>query len=199
MPEASISFRAFVAVGVPPELLDRIDTEAKRLAAQCDPHTVRWVRPEQCHLTLRFFGNVPSEQRDALTSALRRAAAGVAPFSLTVRGLGCFPSPERARVIWLGVEGDLAALTQLQERVVQETAAFGSDLEERDFHPHLTLGRVKAFGPSLRRLGEIIQSTEVGTLGSWEVKGIALTQSRLSSSGSIYTALAEVPLAEGRP
>src|SRR5205823_12244196 len=115
------------------------------------PDTVRWTRMDQLHLTLKFFGNVQREEVDALQEALRRAVANVSPFALTISELGCFPSPQRPNVIWLGLGGGVSILEQMQRQVALECAAFGSHSEDRAFHAHLTIGRAKALGRDARR------------------------------------------------
>lgn len=195
MPDRPIQIRAFVAACLPNGLLERIQGEQERLDVQCGPNAVRWTRAAQLHLTLRFYGNVPGEQLEALKGALHRAAVGTSPLSLTARGLGCFPSSQRPNIIWLGLEGDLDELEKLQARIEQESAGFGNHSEDRKFHPHLTIGRVKASGRHARRVGEIIQSTELASLGTWEVNEITLMQSQLLPTGSIYTPLAEIQVA----
>jgi RNA 2',3'-cyclic 3'-phosphodiesterase len=186
--------RAFAAACLPDELLGRIQWEQERLATQCDPTAVRWTRSDQLHLTLRFYGNVRSEDLPSLKAGLESAVAGTSPLSLTARGLGCFPSPERPNVIWIGLEGDVGPLEKLQAAIERETAAFSGHSEERRFHAHLTIGRVKAVGPAARRMGEVIRSARVGAVGAWEVREITLMQSRLSPAGASYTALGRFPL-----
>jgi RNA 2',3'-cyclic 3'-phosphodiesterase len=195
MPERSDQIRAFVAACLPVGVLARIKAEQKRLASKMETDAVRWTRSEQLHLTLKFYGNVAGDRVDSLKAALHRAVKGVRPISLTADGLGCFPSSQQPRVLWVGLDGDLEELKQLQARVEVESAAFGNHSEDREFHPHLTLGRVKTPGAGARRIGEVIRSSEVGPMGSWEVRQITLIQSRLSPAGSTYTALAEIPLA----
>jgi RNA 2',3'-cyclic 3'-phosphodiesterase len=197
MPERPNQIRAFVAACLPADLLERIQKEQDRLYVPCGSDAVRWIRSAQLHLTLKFCGNVPGEHLEALKGALHRAAVEVRPFSLTARGLGCFPSPQRPNIIWLGLEGDLGQLEKLQTRIEQESAGFGNHSEDRKFHPHLTIGRVKVSGRRARRVGEIIRSAEVGRVGKWEVNEIWLMQSQLSPSGSAYTALAEIQVANG--
>jgi RNA 2',3'-cyclic 3'-phosphodiesterase len=190
----SAQIRAFAAASLPPALLEAIREEQQTLARQCERETVRWTGAEQLHLTLRFYGNVPSGQLPALQEALGRAVTGLPALSLIAKGLGCFPSPQRPAVLWVGLEGDVAELIELQRRIELETAPFGSHSEERRFHPHLTIGRVKAAGPGARRVGDVIRATALGQLGSWPVNEITLVQSRLSPHGSRYTALAQFEL-----
>ena len=146
------------------------------------------------HLTLKFLGNLEAGQPPVLAAALQEHVHGLKPLRLSARGWGCFPSPQRPSVIWAGLAGELDALRALQAVVERACAGFGSHSEDRAFHPHLTIGRVKAFGPAGRRIGERVRSEPSDDLGEWEVDRISLIRSRLSSQGSIYSSLAEIAL-----
>ncbi len=168
--------------------------EAGRWAAalSADPATgrgVRWSRPEGLHLTLHFFGEVPEEERARVTAAL---AAGVAAapgsFDLALEGLGAFPSPARARVIWVGVAGAGAArLARLSAAVERALAAFGFEADSRPFHAHLTLGRVEGAPP--RGLRAAIEAGAGRPLGAFRVEALTLYRSDRSPGGSRYTPL----------
>ncbi|MBI4664123.1 MAG: RNA 2',3'-cyclic phosphodiesterase, partial [Verrucomicrobia bacterium] len=179
-----------VAVPVPAELKAAIAESQRQLQARAGTKAVRWVSAAQWHLTLKFYGNVNSEQLPGLTDALRVACATTRPFPLSLGGLGCFPSWQKPSVIWIGVGGDLATLTGLQNSVEQRTAVFANRSEKRDFHPHLTVGRVKGSPRNARQAAQIIRTQQVLELGKWEVREIELIQSILSPQGSTYRSLA---------
>ena len=189
------ALRAFVAARLDAELLDKITAQQRRIEAKLARAPVRWTRPEQLHLTLHFLGNVQVEAIPALHQALSAAAQGIAPFRLALGTLGCFPNWRRPSVIWLGLQGELAALQRLQEAIRLRCQTFGSHAEERAFHPHLTIGRVKPAAQPARALGEVIQSEPAAALGGWHVDRVTLMRSELRAGGSIYTVLADVPLA----
>jgi 2'-5' RNA ligase len=182
---------------LPDDLLAKVkavqDKLDRRLSRDCR-NFVRWTAREQLHLTLKFYGNVHTAELDALQQRLRRAAGGISPFELGLAGLGCFPSAQRPNVIWIDLEGQVTALGTFQARVERETAAFGNHSETRPFHPHLTVGRVKAFGRQACRIGEAIGDETLPGLGTWTVGDVALVRSQLSPRGSIYTCLARIPL-----
>ena len=195
--ESPAHLRAFVAVQLPPALLEKVGQEQRALERQLGHELIRWTRPEQVHLTLKFFGNVAAADVEPLVAALGQSVVGVHPFELRVGGLGAFGSLKQPRVIWLGLQGDLTEAQKLQHQVDEKTGAFGSHSEDRSFKPHLTLGRVKAFGPRVQELGERLSRLTIGALGSWRVEEIELVQSRLSPKGSTYMSLAKVPLLSG--
>ena len=187
--------RVFVAVSVDAGLKHAIQRLQEQLGEPCGKHVVRWVKPEQLHLTLKFFGNVGVDQFPELSNALRCACQGVTAFRLAIGGLGCFPSLQRPSVIWLGVSGEVEILGKLQKDIGLATNAFGDHSEVREFSPHLTIGRVKAAGHEARQAGLVIRNTPVGEIGSWDVPGVELIQSTLSPEGSSYRQLASVPFA----
>ncbi len=126
--------RLFVAIDLPEEVRQSVTDICRGLAG------VRWLPPEQLHLTLRFMG----EADDAVNAAIRKGLATIAspPFPLTLNGTGCFPSPRRPRVLWVGLNSS-EPLMELQQKVETAVAAAGLPTEERPFSPHITLARLR--------------------------------------------------------
>ena len=184
--------RAFIALPLEPALAAEIRKVQERLNALGG--AVRWISPEQLHLTLRFLGNVAANRLDDLAAALRRACARAAPIRLALEGAGCFPNMKSPRVIWIGIQGDLAPLRALQEQIAQETKPFGDHSDERAFQPHLSIGRVKAFGMEGRKVAQAIERATVPELGEWTVHHVLLVRSKLTPDGARYSTLAEVAL-----
>lgn len=187
--------RCFIAIPLDRALAREVSRLPRQLAPALPPDAVRWVRVDQLHLTLKFFGDVPEHRVPALKERLRQACSAGTPLRLALSGLGCFPNPARPRVVWIGVSGDIDALRQLQERVATATADFGDQPEEQAFHPHLTIGRLKRRdAATLRRAGEALAAASVGALGQWTVSEVLLFSSLLSSQGPTHTVLARAPL-----
>src|SRR2546430_2441511 len=143
---ASTSIRAFIAIALEPGSIAGLQKFQQELQAKLLGNPVRWVKPQQIHLTLRFLGHVPKDSLDDLAAVLNRAGAGVAPLRLVLEGAGCFPNRDSPRVVWVGIQGDLDSLRRLQAQIEQEAQTFGDHTEERVFQPHLTIGRVTAGG-----------------------------------------------------
>lgn len=190
------SWRLFVALELPPEIV----RELKRLQAELQravPEGVAsWVRPESIHLTLKFLGDVPLKQLEALKAALDAAVRGQRRFLLHLGGLGCFPNTAHPRVLWVGVEGDLKPLAVLQASVEKHIAPLGYPPEERGFSPHLTLARARR---SARReeaatLGHAAETHHVNQTIRWQVEAISLMRSQLDPQGAIYTRIHHVAL-----
>jgi 2'-5' RNA ligase len=162
---------------------------AERLAAEPGGHAVRWTRPEAYHVTLRFLGRTPRERVAPVAAAVREAAREVAPFSLGLGALHGFPTPARARVVVIDLEPPdaIVALAASVERAVVES---GFAPEERAFHPHVTLGRVKDRSGRAPRLHASLGPTEPA---AFDVASLVFFQSVLGRSGSQYTPLERIP------
>jgi len=195
------SLRLFTALDVPSEICDRLGEAITRLQIEMPRGSVKWVRPNGIHLTLKFFGAVPSAKVADLQAALTQAAASISPFALRVEGLGVFPSALRPRVVWTGVEGDLSALEALQQAVETSVAALGFKPEARDFKPHLTLGRVNEHVSSAdhSKLGRALGALGQGgatSYGDFVVRHLDLIRSELRPTGAVYTQLFSAPFAD---
>jgi 2'-5' RNA ligase len=132
--------RLFVGVPIPNPAREQILTLLARLREGGWP--VRWVHDEGLHMTLKFFGEVAPERLDVIQEALRFAAAGAGAQALQLGELGAFPSRNRPRILWVGVEAP-ASLELLQDRIERGCEAIGFPPEGAPFQPHVTLGRVK--------------------------------------------------------
>jgi RNA 2',3'-cyclic 3'-phosphodiesterase len=187
--------RSFVAIELPEEAkkgLTRLRKELER-----DEHRfVKWVDPQGIHLTLKFLGNVPSERVTEIAEAVKKAVQGISPFLLEISGLGAFPSLKQARVLWVGVGGELDKLSTLQQNIDSALAALGFAKEERPFVAHLTLARIRegASPPERRSFGELVASAAFEDKYPIEVETVRLMRSRLTPAGAIYTCLSVVGL-----
>lgn len=199
MSKSSPWIRAFIALNLPPEVKAGLARFQDGLKGSWRSDWVRWTPPEQIHLTLRFLGNISADSVPELEAALRRACAGVSAFGLAAEGFGCFPDGSHPRILWIGMNGELDSLTSLVERVVRETGPWG-EREDKAFHPHLTIGRVKTNHPhELRKLSEEISRVKSPSLGKWPVTQVDLMQSELSEQGACHECIATVPLAGKLP
>jgi 2'-5' RNA ligase len=193
------AIRAFIAIELPAAILDELDKIEERLKPQMPTGAIRWVKPDSIHLTLKFLGQVPSDQISLITSSLKAAVATCPAFTLEVKDAGCFPNEHRPRVAWVGVheEGTGNRLQHLQRAVENAISPLGYPTEQRAFSPHLTLGRLaRDVRPAdLKRVGDVITAGPVGSLGRWTVTQVALIKSDLKPTGAVYTILTRAPLA----
>lgn len=184
--------RSFIAIELPAEVKQKMGELEASIRKQRE-FNVKWVDPESIHLTLKFLGNVSSGMVTQLTDTMTAAAVGTAPFRLEVTGTGVFPNPQRVRVVWVGVKGDVDVLTALQQRLDKGLAGLGFAPENREFSPHLTIGRVRdEAGPAERQaLGKLIAATGFAG-GAFTVAGYSLMRSVLTRQGAVYSQLGYV-------
>ena len=187
--------RLFVALEPPDSVrrrLGALQAELKRAAGPA-ADDAKWVAAENLHLTLQFLGGVPEERRGAVEAAIGEAAATASPLHLDVHGAGAFPSGRRARVLWAGIQGDVAPLGALVLELGRRLAALGFPSEERPFSAHLTLARARD-PRGLPGLAAALARCAEGPSARWPVQEVVLFQSHLSSRGPRYEALARCQL-----
>ena len=182
------AIRAFLAIDPPEEIFREIIKIQERLrkAIQGD---IRWVRPEGIHLTLKFFGYVYESDIANISRVVRDGVANMKALMLNVRNIGAFPSANRPRVLWLGIDGDTEALINLQTEIDTGFQEYGFKKEDRPFRPHFTLARIKE-PKGLVGLAETVKKNEDYIAGSFTVTGLTLFKSDLKPTGAIYTKLA---------
>lgn len=149
---------------------------------------VKWVRPENIHLSLKFLGDVEEGRGSELHAALQRAAGAgpePRPLALQISGFGVFPDYHRPHVLWAGVTPE-PGLELLQHGVEQAFAPLGFPTEARAFRPHVTLGRATrdARPREFAGLQEILNGIEFEETVS--VGEIDLMQSTLKPEGPVY-------------
>ena len=202
------SIRCFVAVELPEELRGRIAAGTAFLKkSKAD---VKWVRPENLHLTIKFLGQVPEDRVPELTGLLKEAVREAKPFEIEVAGAGVFPGPGSPRVFWVGVSDPRRLLARLARDVeeVLGKAGYGQQ-EKRDFFsPHLTLGRLRESRPAgprrpslkggaegreeARRLADELATLKDALFGKINLENISLMRSELGPGGARYSRLAKI-------
>lgn len=184
--------RAFIALDIPVGIQQRIAQETAPLARAAEG-TVRWVAPENIHLTIKFLGDVSPNQLELLTHTLSTEAAALPAFNMEIGGLGCFPNPRRPRVIWVGIQAP-ASLQHLVHSVEHATGKIGYPPEEKTFSPHLTIGRVKPHAENIPALRTLLEKMNVPSLGTASVSALHLFRSELKPGGAVYSLLFSAPL-----
>ena len=167
--------------------------ELRRRVVTGAPHArVTWVKPGHLHLTLRFIGEADAALSEKIRAALDRPI-GLPPFPLTIAGTGTFPPKRPPRVIWAGITGGLETLRAVEREVRTRLDPLVSPAEDRDYHPHVTLGRVK--NPAGLRPATLLEGYKDASFGVVEVGAVTLFESRLSSKGPTYLACGRTALA----
>ena len=169
---------------------------------------VRWVQPENAHLTLHFLGETEPERAELVRLAMPGLVAAHAPFDLRTAALGVFPHFRRPRVLWLGLHGPVHRLETLQRDLGQALATIGFPSADETFHPHVTLGRVRNDDGErvrLRDLPEAVKRRFVAPSGAAiappaqtvPVREVLLMRSHLGREGARYETVGAFPLGGG--
>ncbi len=186
------TIRAFVAANLDPDLkvvLARVQDRLKATRAD-----VGWVRPDNLHLTLKFLGQVEEDRLALIGETIAAAVARCGAIRFVFEGIGAFPRPREARVVWIGLSHGAEALAELQTRIEIALEPLGFVREARPFTAHLTLGRVR--GPAHReQLARSITGAPAEVLGEMVLDRIELMKSDLSIRGARYSILQSFPLA----
>lgn len=190
----SRTVRSFVAVEVTAEIRTRTQKLIQRL--QSVPAKVKWVEPENLHLTLKFLGDVEIEQTAAICTALRRAVATLEPFEVELAGVGAFPDVRRPRTVWIGVTRGEEALITLHGTLEDELAELGFRPENRRFRGHLTCGRVRSLARDNGQLATRLEENKDFYGGILIVDEILLISSELNADGPRYYPLGRAVLGE---
>ena len=178
--------RLFVAVPLTDEARRRVQVHLR--AAAPDGVPGRPVPADNWHLTLRFLGASTSAQRGGMARALAAAELGGA-FALRFGGLGAFPRPRSARVLWMGITEGVERLQELARVAEQAARENGYDPEEKPYRPHLTLSRIQ---PN-RDVARVIESVPPLEL-EMPVRDVVIYQSHLGGGPARYEAVERFPL-----
>lgn len=193
LPESS-RMRVFVAINLPGSERERLHAATGAIKEADFP--VRWVAPQNVHLTLKFLGEVPETEVSDVAAAIDEALRSTERFTMTFGGLGAFPSLRRPKVIWVGVEPK-AELLDVQSRVESALADLGHPPEKRDFRAHLTIGRGKKGARPARFRGLEELAGKVDYRGSAAVESVDVMRSTLRPSGAEYDVVERVMLRSG--
>ena len=183
--------RSFLAIELPELILNRIGEVQKDLkSSRAD---VRWVSPEKIHLTLKFFGNIEESEIDPIVKSIEEPVRITPSIFITVRGMGAFPGLKNPRVIWVGLHDEKKVLISFQNRIERGLEKIGYPPEDRPFHSHLTLGRMRS-NRGKDELAREIERHREEEFGHFQVEKVILFKSDLKPTGPIYTPLREVRL-----
>lgn len=184
--------RTFIAVDAGKSVRDRCVALQDALARAGTE--VKWVEAENLHVTLLFLGEVVDREVPALCRAVAECCATHDPFTMSVESAGCFPNPRRPRVVWVGVGDGGPELIALHEALEPPLLALGCyRREERQYTPHITLGRVKSDRPT-DKLAAALTKYATWQCGSTDVREILVLSSELTPQGPVYTVLSRAKL-----
>jgi 2'-5' RNA ligase len=182
--------RLFTAIELDDEARNAVAREQQRVRGEFGDAARSWrfVRPDHLHLTLVFAGEIADRPAAAIVEAMGHDISQ-SPFEMALGGTGTFPSHGRPQVLWLGVQSGVSACVALHGVVAGRLSHAGVVVDPRPFRPHLTLARSRD-----RRSGRLRLPDDCGIIGRLRVDHVTLFQSRLTSAGPTYTALARAHL-----
>lgn len=178
-------WRVFCAVELPPEVRARATEHIARLREAVPETRAGWEREEKLHITLKFLGEIEAQRVAALSQAAARATQSAQPLTLSLENAGAFPTHGAARVLWLGIKDAAGGLVRLQQSLEDECASEGFQREERAFHPHLTIARVRA-PQGARRLAALHREMGFPPV-EFQVTKLVVIRSEMGAGGSRYT------------
>jgi 2'-5' RNA ligase len=189
------SHRLFVAISLPEKVKASIERAQAELRYALPDPGVRWTRPGQFHLTLKFLGNVPVDGLERLALAVQRVCAGFPALRLRAQGVGAFPSVKSPRVIWAGVQDCEGILPKLQPAIDAAVREFTAETAEGQFMGHVTLGRARGLKrPQAETFASLAAAMAGRNFGEWTADRVDIIRSGLASDGARYTTLAGAAL-----
>jgi 2'-5' RNA ligase len=191
----SDNIRAFLSI----ELLGEVKTALARLVDEVAGARVNGLKPvksDHLHITLKFFGDVTTEQVKSITNVVTTASKGIRPFTLKLGGVGVYPNSKNARVLWVGLDGDVGPLQDAQRRIDKALERIDIEPESREFSPHLTIARIRdgTLSGDRRRATEALFSAEFNSRLTIPVNSVSLVRSVLLPEGPEYMRLADISL-----
>ena len=195
------SVRLFIALELPATVQDALHAPLQTIREKLPPRVVRWTPPPNIHLTLKFLGDVPLKQIEAVQVALNKSVKSYPNLDLLIHDAGCFPNPKHPRIVWLGVKDNTGHLADLQNSIEHQIAPLGYPSDNRPFKPHLTIGRVKRHvqGRDLLDIGKVVQRLKIGNVSDWQSSTVSLMESNLLPDGAQYTRCYAAPLRSSLP
>lgn len=175
--------RLFVAWLLDDSVRTALNRIQKKLAASCSG--VRWVKPEQLHMTVKFLGDVPDAKVKEVTEVVTRSAGVCNPFTITLAGCGCFGPNGPVRIVWVGANETTGTMVQNANRMIGALEKIGFAPEGREWSPHITIGRVRID----RSHGSIRSAVQACTFDELQqsVNKVSVMTSVLSPDGPTYT------------
>ncbi len=185
-----LPLRTFIAFDSPKpvrEELSKLQLQLRKSNAD-----VRWESPEKFHATIKFLGDVQEGNLPNILSKIQSVVQIYSQFEIVFKNLGCFPHRKNPRVIWVGCENADGELEVMKTQLDIELLPLGFEVENRPFHPHITLGRVKS-PRGLKNLTSILESLTFQPQNA-VIKEILTMKSVLKREGSEYSVLKSLQL-----
>jgi 2'-5' RNA ligase len=187
----SLTIRSFIAIELNKDIQESLAKIQSQLrAARAD---VKWVKPENIHLTLKFLGNIDIDLITKINGIFEELGKKYQSFPADLNTLGAFPKIKNPRVIWAGMQKGKDEVIVIVKELEKQLAKIGIAKEEKEFHPHVTLGRLRSPYNRASLVEALEKNSKVPTL-NFTVDKIVLFKSTLTPKGPIYEPQAEASL-----
>ena len=183
--------RTFIAVEIPLAIKENIAGLQEKLKRE--QALIRWVKPGNIHITLKFLGNVEENKIADIAKAVTVAVNQIKPFLVEIAGVGAFPNYRKPKVVWIGAKSDSDLLKLLVRQIDNEVHKLGFEKEKRFFQAHLTFGRVKRLTGIAGVIKKLEQNKNFES-GAFTVNEIVVMRSDLKPTGPVYTPLKKIML-----
>jgi 2'-5' RNA ligase len=184
--------RTFIGIDVGEEIRDRLVSLQEQLAIF--ESEVKWVEPENLHLTLLFLGEVDQRETIDICRAAQKATQSMPAFVMSIEAVGCFPNIRRPRTLWVGVGKGSDEVCAVHDAIEAPLLEMGNYRREtRGYTPHVTLGRVKSDRPN-DELAKALQKHQIWSAGEVTVDDVCVMSSVLGPNGPTYTVLGRAKL-----
>lgn len=174
--------RIFIAIKI--NNTDQIRAIFRQVQLDLKDEWIKWVDFKGLHITLGFIGATDVRKIELIRKRLRACAIKFSPFRIQLSSLGAFPSINRARVLWIGVNTD-DLMYQLRDEILKHLQNI-VEFPDTRFSPHLTIGRIKYGVKNPDKVKSILESHE-----SWRdekilISDFVLMESKLTQQGPVY-------------
>ena len=188
------TIRSFLALNIDLHSVRSIDSEQRILRGKCEEAgvTVKWVPPQNMHLTMRFLGEITEPMIQAVKDIVEQVTRSFPPFEMETAGLGVFPDTRNPRVIWAGIHSDDSQLERLYAALSKVLEEKGFKADSRPFKSHVTIGRIKS-DDAAAVIGCLEESDNV-VFGHSKIRDLVCYRSTLHATGADYQLLWSLPL-----
>ena len=183
------TLRTFICIPLPDEMIRKVEQIQQNVRQKEDG--VKWVHPKSMHLTLQFLGDVKEAAVEKIGGLITPLIESTPAFTLSLEGTGVFPNFRRPKVLWIGIQDKNGQLVKLQEQIAAQLSKLGFK-EEKKYHPHLTLGRVKKPWLAKKVVDQLLD--QKWELGSFSADRVLLMKSELLPQGAHHTCLIKIEL-----
>ena len=184
--------KTFLSIPVP----DEVKTKKNMLYTTLENSegSINWVKNINLHLTIKYLGDTPESSVETIIEHLGKIISAIKPFNLVIKDTGCFPIPDRPRVLWLGIDGSSDLLHSFVKKIETELEIIGFPKKETAYSPHITLARIKYPQKHTPDITPFLKSSYDPI--DFPVDRVQFHSSKLLQSGAVYTILKTFPLGE---